>query len=529
VEATAAVKALLPHRFHFALLLSTEIAFVGLAQIPRVAAAQGPPTVRKAPPEGSDAHLSLGKQLGAQGKWKEAEAELRTFKNEYPNSAEAVVLYAETLVEIDQPFDAALELQDFLQRHPDSLRAHELYAVLAAGPLRDVNLAIRELETCVKLAPKDFQAWESLGDAYLDQAKPEQAVHAYGEAVRLRPDDPVSSASFAHAYAESGEVSKAAEEFKRANALANRPGRPAKSVATVEYLWGQYLAEQGAGAESADELTKALEFNPKSADAYYWRARAYEKMGDGGRAIADALKAIELSPGSKEAALFLITQYRKAGEMEKAQKYADLAQKMTDTEQAQQTFGRDLRDTLDKAEPLLREGNFAEAIPLYESIVKRLPTFYEAYFDLGTCYAQTGRLADAQAALGKYLSYQPVSADGHATLGLVMAEQNKNEEAIAELSQAIQIDPTLVEARKALANEYLQQGDPRAAVSTLLSVKKIPDAEVETMLAIALGKTGDFSSALVAVNRALAIDPASTQVQQLKQELLSESAGTRQH
>ncbi|AXC13896.1 TPR repeat [Acidisarcina polymorpha] len=519
----------MPHHFHFALLFATGAAFVGLVLVPCIAAEQGPPTARKATSNSSDVHLLVGKQFGAQGKWKEAEVELRTFKNEYPDSVEAVVLHGEALVEINQPFDAALELQEFLQQNPDSLRAHELYAVLAAGPLRDVNLAIRELEICVKLAPKDFQAWESLGDAYLDQAKTEQAVHAYGEAVRFRPDDPISSASLAHAYAEGGDVTKAAEEFRRANALTNHPGRPAKSIATVEYLWGKYLAEQGEGAEGVAELTKALEFNPKSADAYYWRARAYEKMNDRDHAIGDALKAIELSPGSKEAALFLITQYRKAGDMQNAQKYADLAQRITDTEQAQQTFGRGLRDTLDKAEPLLRQGEFAEAIPLYESIAQHLPTFYEAYFDLGTCYAQTGRLNDAEIALRKYLSFQPVSADGHAALGLVLAEQIKNEGAIAEFSQAIQIDPTLVEARKALANEYLQQGDPKAAVGVLLAVKNVPDAEVETMLAIALGKTGDYSSALVAVNRALAIDPASAQVQQLKQELLSESTGARQH
>jgi tetratricopeptide (TPR) repeat protein len=474
-------------------------------------------------------HLMRGREFGAKGDWRNAESELRAYRNQNPESAEAVVLHAEALMKVSQPFDAALEIQSFLRRHPDTLRAHELYAVLAAGPLRDSSLAASELETSVKLAPKDFQAWESLGDSYMDQSKSVEAASAYANACRLRPGDAVAAASLAHAYAKGGFEEKADAEFRVASRLAGRPGQPAKSVAIVEYLHGVYLAEQGKGRESIDALTKAIEFNRSSADAYYWRARAYEKVNDREDAIADASKAIELSPTSKEAALFLILQYRKTGDMEKAQKYADLAQSITDTEQAQQTFGRSLRDALDKAEPLLRQERFAEAIPLYESIVQRLPTFYEAYFDLGTCYAQTGRLGDAEAALRKYLSFQPVSADGDAALGVVLAEQNKNEEAIAEFSKAIQIDPTLVEARKALANEYLQRGDPKAAVGVLMSARNVPDAEVETMLAIALGKTGDFSSALVAVNRALAIDPASMQVQQLKQELLSESAGARQH
>jgi len=475
------------------------------------------------------AHLAMGRQLGAEGKWKEAESELRAYELANPDSTEAVVLHGEALMKISQPFDAAIDLRRFLEAHPDAVRAHELYAVIAAGPLHDPNLAIDELNTVVRLAPRDFQAWESLGEAYLDEVKTDEAIRAYQHANALRPKDAAVAASLANAYARGGDEEKAVAEFKRARALAANPNEPVAAMATVDFLQGQFLVEHGSSAEAVTVLTKAIAFNPRSTDAYYWRARAYEKLNDHGRAVADALKALEVSPGSKEAALFLIAQYRKAGDMEKAQMYADLAQKITDAEQAQQTLGHQLRDTLDKAEPLLRQGKYAEAIPLYESIVQHLPTFYEAYFDLGTCYAQTGREGDAEAALRKYLSFQPVSADGYAALGLVLAEQKKNEEAITELSQAIQIDPTLVEARKALANEYLQRGDPKAAVGVLLSARNVPDAEAETMLAIALEKTGDFPSALVAVNRALAIDPASAQVQQLKQELLSESAGARQH
>ena len=472
-------------------------------------------------------HLLNGKQLGAAGKWKEAESELRAFKYQNPDSTEAVSLHAESLIKIHQPFDAVLELQEFLQQHPKALRAHELYAVLAADPLKDVTLAASELETCVRLSPRDFQAWESLGDTYLDQAKAEQAVRAYSSAFRLRPDNPLTAASLAHAYAEQGLSEKAAAQFKLAIELARRPGQPRESIAVVEYLRGVYLAEHGSGEESVNALTKALAFNPKSAEAYYWRARAYEKLKNNDHAEADALKAIELAPASKEAPLFLITLYHKSGDMEKARKYADMAQKITEAEQTQTTFGRSLRDTLDKAEPLLREGRFTEAIPLYESIVKLLPTFYEAYFDLGTCYGQTGHLDESETVFKKYLSFQSVSADGHAALGIVLAEQGKDQEAVPELVQALQIDPSMGEVRKALANEYLKETNPKAAIAVLEVAKDTKDVEMITMLANALDKNGDYSSAMTVINRALTLQPADAQALHLEQELLSRSTGSQ--
>jgi Flp pilus assembly protein TadD len=205
-----------------------------------------------------------------------------------------------------------------------------------------------------------------------------------------------------------------------------------------------------------------------------------------------------------------------------------MAQKITDAEQAQQTFGRALRDTLDKAEPLLRAGRFAEAIPLYESIVQKLPTFYEAYFDLGNCYAQNGRLSDAEAAFKRYLALQPVSADGHAALGMVLAEQGRVSEAVPEFGQSLKIDPNQVEVRKALANIHMQAGDFGAAVTVLKAGGAAHDAQADTMLANALDKNGDRSSALTAVNRALAINPADAEALQLRQELLA-SGAARKH
>lgn len=474
---------------------------------------------RHASQDSASDHLSRGKVFGSQENWKEAEAELRIYRNQHPDVENATVLHAEALIKIGQPFDASLELQQFLREHPKALRSHELLAVLAGGPLRDSTLAASELRTCVHLAPSDFQAWESLGDVYTDGANAAQAVDAYLHAIRLKPTDPVASASLAHAYAEQGLQEKAAAQFAHSLALVKQATHSEKDTASVAFLYGQYMAEHGDARQGIPALTQAIKFNPNSADAYYWRARAYENLHDTKNAEQDALEAIKLSPTGKEAPLFLITLYRKAGDMETAQKYAELAQKIADQEQAQASFGRSLRDSLDQAEPLLRQGKFAEAAPLYESLIKLLPTFYEAYFDLGMCYGELGRPKDAESEFRKYLAFQPVSADGHAALGVLLLSEDRGPEAVAELNQAIQIDPDAIEARRALANEYLKEENPRSALTILRPVENAKDVQLLLMLATALEQTGDYRSARIQVDRVLAIDPHNSDAIALRNAL----------
>jgi Flp pilus assembly protein TadD len=153
--------------------------------------------------------------------------------------------------------------------------------------------------------------------------------------------------------------------------------------------------------------------------------------------------------------------------------------------------------------------------------VKALPTFYEAYFDLGMCYGQTGRLAEAEAAFRKYLSFQPASADGHASLGVLLLEEGRKGDAIPELEEAIQIDPSLTEARKNLASEYLQESKPKAAIAVLRPAENEKDVQVLVLLAIALKQTATYAGALTVVNRALELSPDDAQALQIKQEILA--------
>jgi tetratricopeptide (TPR) repeat protein len=465
----------------------------------------------------STKQLELGRVYGERGDWRKAERELRDYRNAHPDSVDGIVLHAESLIQIGQPFDAALELQKFLQSHPDAVRPLELHASLSSEFLRDVPLAQLELKKVTRLAPRDARAWKELAQMYIDQEDMKSACEALQSAENVTPQDPVVVASLGYVDGETGKSEKAAAQFEKALRLAKTSPRDS---ALVHMLYGRFLLENGKPETSIEAFDAVLKVDEHYAQAYYWRARAYQQLANVAAAEADALQSIRLDPTAKEAPLLLVGLYRREGKAEKAQEYADMVTRLSDEKEAQQVKGRKLRDDLGEAERLLLTGNFAEATTRYESIAAALPTYYEAYFDLGMCYAQTGRGAEAEAAFRKYLGFQPVSSDGRAALGILLLSEGKGTEAVPELEQAIQIDPTLIEARKALAMEYLRESQPKSAIAILQSQSKVPDKDLQLIAAQAYLQNGQFPAALRSVERALVIAPGDPQSLEMKEQIL---------
>ena len=462
--------------------------------------------------------LERGRMFGGKAQWQDAERELRIYRNTHPDSVEGIMLHAESLIQLNQPFDAALELQKFLQSHPNAVRPLELHASLAADKLRDTPLAQAELEKATKLAPKDARAWKALAQIYIDQGDMNAAIPALKKAALLTPQDAVVVASLGYVYGQTDASKQAALEFNKALQLSkNAP----KDAALVQMLYGRFLLDSGQVKESVALFDASLKFDPHYASGFYWRGRAHQALQNWDAAEADALESIRLDPTEREAPLLLVTIYRKQGNPEKAQEYADMVKRIGEQKEAQQVRGRALRDDLNQAEHLLLAGNFAEAATRYESLLQNLPTYYEAYFDVGMCYSQTGRPSQAEEAFRKYLEFQPVSSDGKAALGILLLSEGRGSEAIPELEQAIQIDPSLIEARKALATEYLRESQPKSAIALLQSESKSPDKDLQLLAAEAYFQLGELPSALRFVDRALAIAPDDPESIRVKQEILA--------
>jgi tetratricopeptide (TPR) repeat protein len=451
--------------------------------------------------------------------WEQAEAQLRTYLRHNPASARATALHAQALVHLSHPFDAVLEVEAFLKKDPDSAQVLKVYAELLERVVKDIRKSDEVLERLTKLTPGDAGVWRTLGTHYLVKELPDQALRCYRQATRLAPDDAIAAAGLGAAYSKIDRNAEADAQFARAVRLNERSAKP---LPLVYLICAESLLAANRASESLAMATKALTLDAHSVMGYYWRAASYERLEDHRYAEGDARAALREGGGDqKQVHNLLLRIYRSQQNMEAAQREAAEVARLADVERTEHERAATISTVLRQAEPLLREGKFAEAAKHYEELVSLLPTFYEAYFALGICYSQTSRPAEAETALRKFLSLQPLSADGHSVLGVLLIEQKRNAEAAPELEEAIRLDPGHIEARKALAANHFANSDYEKAAGILRPVADTSGADTQLlmMLAEALFRTRNRDGALREVDRVLATEPSNAAALALKQAL----------
>jgi tetratricopeptide (TPR) repeat protein len=436
-----------------------------------------------------------------------------------PGSARATALHAEALAHVGHPFDAVLEVEAFLKGNPDSAQVLRVYAGLLEKTVQDIRKSDEVLERLTRLTPGDAGVWRTLGAHYLAKELPEQALRCYRQATRLAPNDAIAVAGLGAAYSKIDRNADADAQFARAVRLNQRGLKPSP---LVYLICAESLLAANRPSESMAMATKALTLDAHSVMGYYWRAASYERLEDHRHAEGDALAAVREGGGNqKEVHNLLLRIYRSQQNMEAAQREAAEVARLADLERTEHERAATISTLLRQAEPLLREGKFAEAGKHYEELIRLLSTFYEAYFALGICYSQTSRPAEAEAAFRKFLLMQPLSADGHSALGLLFIEQKRNTEATPELEEAIRLDPGQTEARKALAAVQFANAEYRKAAEVLRPAANNlgADTQLRLMLAEALFRIGDRNGALREVNRVLASEPSNPAALALNQAL----------
>ncbi len=418
-------------------------------------------------------HLQVAQCLAQKEDWKSAEEHFRLARQSAETVGPAIVGRATALFHLNQPFDAMLELEDFLRKDPNSVPALQLFATLHSVVREDNRRAIEIMERCSQLAPGDSGVWQYLGNLYLAKGRDEDAVRCFERAVTLTPEDPQALAFLAYAYTKFGRAEEARSRFGQALKSLARAVEPAAAWLT----YGRALQEERQWEESRSAYNEALRLAPQSSEAHYGRAVANENLKDFVEATRDALTAIEEHPVPRKDAYLLLIRVAKAqGDRAGAEKYARELADIDKQEARNKEDSRILSELLFKAEPLFMQGQYVEAAGLYEQLVGLASQFYEAYFALGMCYANTSQLAKAEEAFKKYLALQPLSADGHASLGLVLLQTNRTADARSELERALEIDPGMLEARSAVARIHASTSDFSTALDLLL---KAPNPETE--------------------------------------------------
>jgi len=95
-------------------------------------------------------------------------------------------------------------------------------------------------------------------------------------------------------------------------------------------------------------------------------------------------------------------------------------------------------------------------------------------------------------------------------------QQESDREAVAELDRALYLSPYLASAHLLLGRIHLRNGRVREAVDSLkISLWSAETAEAHTVLADAYIQSKDLVQARAEVNRALTLDPSSSEARRL--------------
>ena len=248
------------------------------------------------------------------------------------------------------------------------------------------------------------------------------------------------------------------------------------------------------------DYTRAIELDPRCAEAFVNRANLRVARRDLGGAASDAERAVELSPGS--AGVFAIRGdvRRESGDLDGALSDYDRAIRLDPGNSS--TFFR--RGSVRNA-----RGDLEGALSDYDRAVELDPGSAPTITNRGTVRRARGDRDGAIADFTRAIELDPGHAPAFHDRGVVRLEKGDLAGAISDEGRAIELDPRYVEA-------FRGRGDARAAAGDLAAAIADYDRAIELdprragvfyNRALVRRRAGDRAGALADYDRAIQLDP----------------------
>ena len=146
--------------------------------------------------------------------------------------------------------------------------------------------------------------------------------------------------------------------------------------------------------EAIQELSKAVELDPRYPPAYSYRADAYKDKGQVKEALADYSKALAIDPKYSVAYLNRANLYAGKSELDQA---------VADYTRALQIKSRYVLAYYSRGNAYAKQGRYEEAIADYDALLVINPLYPHAYVRKGRACENLGRPEEALAAYKAYL------------------------------------------------------------------------------------------------------------------------------
>ena len=250
-------------------------------------------------------------------------------------------------------------------------------------------------------------------------------------------------------YFEAGQYTQALENFAKAKEISPLDSRLEYHQAKLAYLQNR-----------PDEALKLLDaasriYEDQPYDAWILRGQIYESRQDlvqAARYYRRAVASVHPTRASKEQAIAMLQRV------------------MTRLEPSLEAARRDIAEHPDDlnriarlAQILQTAGLNAEAIELYEDLIRLGGPRWEVYANLGRLYKKEDLLERSIDNYKKSIELHGASAKIHNELGIVYIDAGRFEEALAQFQATVEIDPNSAQALLNLAKLHYHLGNRQAA------------------------------------------------------------------
>ncbi|MCK5706856.1 MAG: tetratricopeptide repeat protein [Candidatus Aureabacteria bacterium] len=248
------------------------------------------------------------------------------------------------------------------------------------------------------------------------------------------------------------------------------------------------------------DLEKAIEINPKFAEAYNNRGIAYYNKGNTDEAISSFNKSIEIDPRNVDAYSNRGIAYDGKGKPDEA--ISDFNKSIEiDPEFANAYYGRGVAYD--------NKGKSDEAISDYDKAIEIDPEFAKAYYSRGNIYRSKSDLDEAILDYNKAIEIDPKYAYAYYGRGKAYYAKGKSDEAISDYDKVIEIDSSDTDVYYDRGKAYYEKDKPAQAISDFSKAIEIDsgDAYAYFYRGKAYYDTGKLDQAILDYNKTIEIKP----------------------
>jgi Flp pilus assembly protein TadD len=401
-------------------------------------------------PRSYSAHYNLALSYLREHNLQDARTELEKAVTLDLRQADAQYDLGIVLLELREPSRALAHLRRARALKPRPDVAFNI--VRAALEANQIPQARSEAETSAKSLGSDVQWTAAIGQLFLKNAQPKDAVIYLERAHRISPENEDIRRQLAAAYLESRQPQEALSTI----------GEP--KTAEDYYLRGSayYLLHRFQAADRESE--QALTLAPENPQILVLRTRLLQRAGQQNAALELANKATTLSPNWGEPHYLAGVSYYFI------RHYEEAAQSLA---RARELNPNSARAFFLEAIALANRGRTAEAEQCLRRAIALQPGNARFHCHLGILLTRTNRYPEAEASLRKAIQLKPEYALSHYELGKLLVYSNELPKAAQELEQAVTSDPALSAAYYQLGRVYARIGDKDKSARAIAEFERL--------------------------------------------------------